>query len=148
MRRFVFLALSTALVISGLSAFADNRPVVLGNDLNPPPVVADNQAAPVSSTSVYTENRPVVLGNNLYPLPVITDNQAAPAPSWLGIPISQLMQQFGNPSFKSVAPNGDTVYDFYQLGPRVGSRTRTSMLEFDVASNGTVVSEKSWTLGV
>ncbi len=119
MKRIAFLVGSAFLLLSGFSAFASEyRPMDPTSQ-----VVVASAAASAQETMVAT------------------------APSWEGMTASQLIQQLGEPNFKSVAANGDTIYDFNRPAGIVQGRTSLTQLEFVLDGSGVVVSESSSWLG-
>ena len=94
MKRFVFLAVSAAFLISGISAFAYGRP----------------------SVSAYTTTQ------NLS-IPTVAVSMSQPVAStqdWVGKNGDQLFLELGVPNYSYVANNGDNVYAYIEHGAQRG----------------------------
>jgi hypothetical protein len=117
MKRFILLACSAVLFISGISAFAE-----------PVHSFANNQA-----TTTYD----------------LVNTPAAEVQSWVGLTGAQLVVQMGAPDAKSIAANGDSIYDYDQpvALQDINHRGAISQFQYDIDANGMIVSEASSILG-
>jgi hypothetical protein len=117
MKRFILLACSAVLFISGMSAFAE-----------PVHSFANSQA-----TATFD----------------LENTQAADIQSWVGLTGVQLVDTLGTPDAKTLAANGDSIYDYDQpvALQDMNHREATSQAQYEIDSNGMIVSEASSILG-
>jgi hypothetical protein len=118
MKRLAFFLVSTAMFVSGVSAFAFGR----------------------ADTMRYSYNQ-----NSTTPVMSMDANQIAQSvQQWVGKPADELVKQLGNPDYTSATNDGSKIYDYVRNEPQ---RTRYDSLvaqqfEFVIGSNGDVTTAK------
>lgn len=146
MKRFVFVAVSAALFVSGISAFAYGR----GPDMTG--AVNDRS----SGSSFVSDNQ---------------NRSGASIQEWVGKTVDQLVQQLGKPDFidysnsndemytsaprgadkanyATVSGSGDKIYGYTERATTRGRNdaAMATQLQFDIASDGVIQGAKSLAL--
>jgi hypothetical protein len=136
MRHFAYLLVSAAMLIAGVSVFADKATHGIG----PAQVPFTSVQVPVDEDQPVVNNRGNVTPvdrDMVQPVTVVMD--------WVGKTSVQLVQQLGNPDSIYFSATGVQTYDYNRSSVMRGRNNTvvTTRLEFDVDSMGYIMDAKS-----